>query len=323
MAWILIDEFTGVFGAGLLFWPMRAVVRRWPLERTNWLRRVGLYLLGLPLFSVVHTNLNWISRLVLYRLAGQWSYNYGLMPVRYLMEFSIDVIGYVAIVVGLHIARSLRRSRQRELEAVQLQRNLTQARLDSLRLQLQPHFLFNSLNTISAAMHRDVEAADEMIQRLGDLLRLSLRRGESDEVTLAQEVESLEDYLALMRARFGERLDVEVEVERAAKEVRVPSMLLQPLVENAIRHGALESAGAAQVRVSARLRQDRLAIEVWDDGPGAEPGVDPLDSGLGLSATAERLRLLYGEAQSLVAAPGEQGGFSIRIEIPLREEGLG
>ncbi len=319
----LIDEFTGVFGAGLLFWPLRAVVRRWPLERSNWLRRGGFYLLGLPLFSVIHTNLNWVSRLILYPLAGQGSYNYGLMPARYLMEFSIDVIGFAVIVVGLHVARSFQRSRQRELEAVQLQRNLTQARLDSLRLQLQPHFLFNSLNTISAAMHRDVEAADEMIQRLGDLLRLSLRRGENDEVTLAQEIEALEDYLALMRARFGDRLDVAVEVEPAAQGVRVPSMLLQPLVENAIRHGALESAGAARVRVSAQRRQDHLSIEVWDDGPGIEPGIDPFASGLGLSATAERLRLLYGEEQSLVAAPGERAGFSIRIEIPLRSKRVG
>ncbi len=321
VAKILMDEFTGVLGAGLLFWPLRAMVRRWPLERANWLRRGGLYLLALPLFSVIHTNLNWVSRLVLYPLMGQGSYDYGLMPARYLMEFSIDVIAFLGMVVGLHIARSLRRSRQRELEAVQLQSNLTQARLDSLRLQLQPHFLFNSLNTISAAMHRDVEAADEMIQRLGDLLRLSLSRGENEEVTLAQEIESLEDYLALMRARFGARLDVEIEVEPATREILVPPMLLQPLVENAIRHGALERVGTARVRVAARSRQDHLAIEVWDDGPGVEPGVDPLDSGLGLSATAERLRLLYGDRQSLVVAPGERGGFLVRIEIPLAARG--
>ena len=318
-----IDEFTAVFGAGLLFWPVRSLVKHLPLDRGRWWHRGPLYLLALAALSIIHTSLNWSSRSLLYPLAKQGSYHYGSMPTRYFMEFPIDVIAFVIIIVALHMTERVRSGQQRKLAAAQLQQNLTEARLETLRLQLQPHFLFNTLNTISSAMHRDVEAADQMIQRLGDLLRLTLQTGQHNEIPLAQELEILDDYLSLMRARFGDRLEVIIETSAAANKTLVPSMLLQPIVENAIRHGSLQNTGSATIRITATSQTTRTQIEVWDDGPGPETSILLPDSnalrsnlGLGLSATAERLRLMYGTNQNLTTGRSRQGGFSVRIEIP-------
>ncbi len=318
----LINELTAAFGAGVLFWGVRALVRSRPLHDRGWLRRWPLYLAALGAYSAAHTSLNWGLRSLFYPLAGQGGYDYGAMPVRYFMELPVDVIGFVVMVAALHAAAHFQRSRRREIEAIRLEGNLTQARLENLRLQLQPHFLFNALNTISSTMHRDVEAADEMIQRLGDLLRLSLRRDQKDLVPLREELDTLDDYLALMKARFGPRLAVSLDLEAGLEGARVPLLLLQPLVENAIRHGALESTGQGEVRVTARQAGDRLRLQVWNDGPSSEasstPRADATRQGIGLAATAERLRLLYGDEHSMRAAREPGGGFSVQVEIPSR-----
>lgn len=312
----LITEGTAALGLGILFWGVLPIVMRWPLWEGRRLRRLGLYLAVLVLFSVLHTLWNWGTRNALFPLTGYGEYWYGNMSVRFFMEAPMDVIAFSTMVAAIHGGMRVRMARERELVAARLEHRLSEAKLENLRLQLQPHFLFNALNTVSSVMYRDPEAADRVLERLGDLLRASLDTARGDEVELARELELLEAYLEIMRARFGDRLATELVVPEEALDVRVPSMLLQPLFENAIRHGGLESEGRGHVRLEVTRHAEALELVVEDDGPGAPEGVDPLAHGLGLSATRERVRLLYGEAARFEAGNGPRGGFRVAIRIP-------
>jgi len=313
-----ISELTGALTAGLFFFPVRALVRKLPLTRTGWPRRLPVYLAALIAAGMGATTLMWGLRAVLYPLAGLGAYDYGVMPVRYLMEFPLQVIWFTGEVAGIHIWNALAAARQRELRAAQLEGSLARAELRNLRLQLQPHFLFNALNTISATMYDDPRAADEMLAQLAELLRASLRTAQTDEVPLHEELAVLDCYLAILRARFGDRLTVSIETDPGTAEAFVPSMLLQLLVENAVRHGNLEGAerlGRGTVAIRARQEDGHLILEVEDDGDGA--GSTAPGTGLGLSGTAERLHLLYGDDQSFTAGYGG-GGFRVRATLPLR-----
>ncbi|MEM9597078.1 MAG: histidine kinase [Acidobacteriota bacterium] len=317
----LVEEPVAVAGAMLLFFPLQRFVRRFPLARGHRLRRLPLYAGALAVYSLLHTSMNWGGREVVYRLVGLGDYDYGIMPLRYAMEFPIDVLSFVLMVGAIHGFDRLRRARERELDRVRLEGSLARAQVQNLRLQLQPHFLFNALNTISATMYQDPAAADEMIDRLAGLLRASLRTVQSDEVPLEEELRVLDAYLAIQRARFGDRIQVRIDVPEDTLEALVPSMVLQPLVENAIRHGSAETEGRGRIAVRARRRGDRLELEVEDDGPGAPPGRDPLGSGLGLSATAERMQLLYGDDHRFEAGNRPEGGFRVAAALPLSRSG--
>ena len=315
----LINELTAAFGAGILFWGVRALALALPLTGRTWLRRMPHYLAALGLYSTAHTSSNWALRSALYPLAGLGSYDYGRMPVRYFMELPIDVLSFVLMVGVVRWAASRRRARERELREARLERSLTEAKLANLRLQLQPHFLFNALNTISSTMYRDVGRADELVERLGDLLRGSLSTGRDDLVPLGRELDWLAAYVELLEARFEERLTVEVDVPDELRRAVVPAMLLQPLVENAVRHGGVESRGTGRIRISGRREDGSLVLAVADDGPGAQQPVDPRRAGFGLRSVAERLELLYGPEQSLdlVSAPGT--GFTATLRFPYCE----
>ncbi len=313
-----IEEMTGSLVWGLLFFAVACLCRRYPLERDAWPRRTGVYTLALLVFAAAATTGMWVLRLVLYPLAGLGPYDYGVMAWRYPMEFPMQVILFACTVAGIHVVRSLRAAHERELRNAHLETSLAQAQLRSLRLQLQPHFLFNALNTISSTMYRDPRTADEIIEQLAALLRASLKTAQTDEVPLREELGILDQYLGIMRARFGDALAVSLDVDGAPQQALVPSMLLQPLVENAIRHGNATRVGRASIQVRARRDGQRLVLEVEDDGPGVEADGQPSGSGVGLSATSERLRLLYGDAQRFEAANLPRGGFLSKVTIPLR-----
>jgi LytS/YehU family sensor histidine kinase len=255
---------------------------------------------------------------MLYPLAGLDDFDYGRMPLRYFMEAPMQLIGFAVMVGAVHGFHGLRRARERAVRTALLETSLAQAQLRALRLQLQPHFLFNALNTISATMYRDPAAADEILDQLAELLRAALRTAQTDEVPLGEELGILDCYLGILRARFGERLRLATRLEDGLERALVPSLLLQPLVENAVRHGRVESQGTGAITIAARRVDGRLVLEVEDDGPGAPPGRDPLASGVGLAATAERLQLLYGERQRLEVASPPGGGFQVRVSLPLR-----
>lgn len=205
-----------------------------------------------------------------------------------------------------------RESRDRE----QLEVQLAQAQVQSLKLQLHPHFLFNALNTITALIGQDPGAAERMVSGLSDLLRLSLRHATEQEVPLERELEILQHYLEIQRIRFADRLTVRYDIDDAVRQAMVPNLLLQPLVENAIRHGIAPRAAPGSVLVSARLEGDTLRLTVEDDGVG--PGPSSGGEGIGLRNTRARLERLYGDRQHLELRGGPDGGFIVRIDIPFR-----
>jgi len=313
----VIEESTGAYTAAVLFVAVVAFVWRYPLDRPGWRARLPAHLAALVAYSVAHTTLMFVTRTVVFRLMGMGAYDYGYMPARYVMEFGEDAIGYASFVAIITLYRYYRVTRQREVRTAQLERGLAQAELRNLRLQLQPHFLFNALNTISSTMYDDPRSADRMIGQLSQLLRLSLRTSHAQEVPLREELEVLGCYLGLMTARFGSRLHVDVVAMPEVLDALVPSLLLQPLVENAIRHGNASHASGGSIEVRVERAGAMLRLSVTDDGPGAPPGADVFATGIGLSATRDRLRLLYGGAHRFEA--GNRGrGFAVDIELPHR-----
>jgi LytS/YehU family sensor histidine kinase len=211
-----------------------------------------------------------------------------------------------------------RKYRERKLRAIELESRLVQAKLQALQMQLNPHFLFNSLHSISALMHKDIDAADRMISRLSELLRAALDNTERQEVPLRQELQFLRRYLEIEQIRFGSRLRVEINAAPETLDASVPNLILQPLVENAIRHGIEPHARPGRIRFGARRQADELTLEVHDNGGGlASPS--PLD-GVGLSNTRARLRSLYGEAHILEFCTPPEGGLLVRLILPFHSD---
>ncbi|MBC7790774.1 MAG: histidine kinase [Anaerolineae bacterium] len=205
-----------------------------------------------------------------------------------------------------------RESRDREL----LEVRLASAQLDALKLQLRPHFLFNTINTITALIPTVPSAATRMLADLSELLRASLRGGDIQEVTVSRELEVLEHYLDIQRTRFGDRLVIDVEVEARTRAALLPSLILQPLVENAIRHGIAPRDAGGRVEIHVRRSGDSLCLEVTDDGIGVAAVSD--GEGVGLGNTRARLYRLYGVRHHFNAFPREGGGFAVRIDLPFR-----
>lgn len=230
--------------------------------------------------------------------------------------------------VALAHAQALhRRYRERERVTLQLETKLARAQLEALKIQLQPHFLFNTLNTISALLHRDAEAADRVLSRLGDLLRLSLQHSGKQEVMLRQELEFLERYLEIQQTRFQDRLTVRFDTDPEVLDALVPTLVLQPLVENAVRHAIEPRAARGHLDIRARRRDGRLRLEVADDGPGLGPagpgdingaGIPSTGSGIGLANTRARLEQLYGKGHRFTLANAPAGGLVVTLEIPYR-----
>jgi len=198
---------------------------------------------------------------------------------------------------------------------------LVQAELDTLKLQLNPHFLFNALNSAMALIGSNPAAAERMVSELSDFLRLVLTTSSEQEVPLERELGLLDRYVAIQRVRFQDRLTVACNIEEGVRSALVPSLLLQPLVENAIRHGIGPRAGAGYVQVTARRIGDRLSIAILDDGVGVRARRSRERSrgtGLGLTNTSTRLNHLYGENHEFIAGPRDEGGYAVRMTIPFK-----
>ncbi|HEX2188264.1 MAG TPA: histidine kinase [Longimicrobiaceae bacterium] len=216
----------------------------------------------------------------------------------------------------------LERLREEERRSAGLVAQLAQAQLSALRAQLHPHFFFNTLNAVAELIHRDPDAADRMVTRLGAFMRRSLDTADRQEVPLGEEVEALETYLDVVRLRFGDRVRVALDVDPAALGCRVPALVLQPLVENALKHGLEPREGPGHLRVSGRLEGSRLVLEVRDDGAGLPPD-GRLTERVGLRNTRERLRQLYGAAGELTLRPVAGGGTAVTVALPAGDTGPG
>jgi len=239
-----------------------------------------------------------------------------MLPLWFIQSSAEYYLLYVILLLGTYAVDYFRKARERELRTAQLEASLQQAKLAALQAQLNPHFLFNALNSVSALMYRDVDAADAMLARIGELLRLTLAADGSQEVRLSEELELLERYLDIERIRFADRLAITVDVPESALGAHVPPFSLQPLVENAIRHGVAPRPRGGQVVVSARQVEDRLQLRVTDDGPGLTAGT--VREGIGLRNTRDRLQQLYGNAQQLAFRSPETGGLEVMVELPWR-----
>ena len=231
---------------------------------------------------------------------------------------------YLLLVGAAYTVDYYRRLRDREVQAVRLDERLAEARLEALKMQIQPHFLFNTLHTISELVHEDPDAAERMIVRVADLLRLTVDNAQAHEVTLAQEVEFLEAYLEIQRTRFHDRLQVMVSVGEGTGAALVPNLVLQPLVENAIRHGAASTGGHGRILVTCERRGERLRMEVHDNGPGPHPTPPPgARQGVGVRNTRARLEQMYGRGGTLELTHCPIGGTIAAVEIPLSLAGSG
>jgi signal transduction histidine kinase len=314
----LIEEMTGAYCGALIFVLLVWLVPRVPVTRENWRQRVPAYVGVLLLLGAAHTTMMWLSRSLLFPLLGLGPYDYGIMRYRYPMELAIQAPNLAVWVLLLHAWRWYTRARERELQAARLEQELARATLERLEAQLEPHFLFNTLNVISSLMYHEPERADRMLGRLSDLLRLTFQRAPEPEVRLAEELEWLGWYLQIMQLRFGDRLTVRTEVPPDTLDLAVPRLVLQPLVENALKHGPARHAGPASVTISAMREGETLRITVSDDGPGVPSATEVNGNGVGLRNTAERLHTLYQDHGRLSLTSRPEGGMAARVELPAR-----
>ncbi|MSU23209.1 MAG: hypothetical protein EXS32_05215 [Opitutus sp.] len=239
----------------------------------------------------------------------------GFGPLFSRANLSIPI--YLLLVTAAHAAAYYRRAQDRDRQALVLEAGLNQAKLDALRLQLQPHFLFNTLNAISTLVHRDANAADELIGDLSELLRLSLLTT-AHEVPLARELELLDCYLAIEQTRLGDRLRIVRAIEPAATSALVPTFVLQPLAENAVRHGLEPRSAPGTITISARREGGTLRLTVADDGVGLASGQGVARRGIGLANTEARLQALHGTSAKLELHTPPEGGLRAELTLPCR-----
>jgi sensor histidine kinase YesM len=232
---------------------------------------------------------------------------------------------YAVIVCAWHAWDYYSKFREREVQAAELAAQLAQAQLQALRMQLNPHFLFNALNAVSSLMLKDVVAANKMISRLGDLLRLTLEKSGQQEVPLQQEIEFLRRYLEIEQIRFGDRLQLKMDIEPSTLEAAVPNLILQPLVENAIHHAIEPQETTGQIQLRSVRENGRLVLQVSDNGPGLPQEIlqtagasSDTRERIGLNNTRERLRKLYGENQQFGLTGNAMGGVTASLSIPFR-----
>jgi two-component system LytT family sensor kinase len=308
---------------------------RLPIQRGNWARRSLLHLLFALTFSVAHTTLRWVTPYAAWDarlggfVSGIWNSQAHAFAIKwqifenlFLTNVVDDITGtYLPIVLVAHALSYYRRFRDRELHSTKLEMQLAKSRLNTLKSHLQPHFLFNTLHSISALMLTDVRAADKMMARLSDLLRMSLENSEIQMTCLSREMEFVAGYLEIEKIRFEERLNIVLDIAPETLDAQVPSLLLQPLVENAIRHGIARRSSGGDIWITAGRDGQDLELRVKDNGPGLVKAADALTgTGLGLRTTRERLQTLYGSNQSFEIHAAHNQGVEVCVRIPFQIE---
>lgn len=264
-----------------------ALLHHWVFLNAYWRWGSSIFTAGRPLDAVLRTSLPW--------------------------RLHDGLVVYGLLVLSLYLIHHVRKGDFERETRLELEAMLARAQLQNLRMQLQPHFLFNTLNAVSALVGEDPIRAKIMIARLGNFLRLTLEDTQGSETTLREELRLLEAYLDIQRMRFEDRLTFTVEVPEEAMMVRVPHLILQPLVENALQHGLARRPGAGSLAVRAHREGDLLCLEVEDDGFGLP---DSLSEGVGLTNTRARLQARYGAAAHFTIGAGSDGGTLARIEVP-------
>jgi len=315
--WAMPDMLIWAF-----FTPVIALLlTRFPLERGSWKRSMLVHALVGFSFPLIHGIIDAFVNAAIY-----WSYGLSFsfghsISAHITYEYFQMVIIYWLVVSVLTGIRYYQQFRERELRAAQLESQLSQAQLQALRMQLNPHYLFNSLNAVSALVEDEPKKARELLANLGDLLRTSLEGEQDNFVPLENELRFIRSYLDVERVRLGERLHVEFEIDPKTETALVPNLILQPLVENAIRHGIAPHVENGDVRILAELEGDRLILSIFDNGKGIEVfngNGQMYEEGVGIRNTRERLKVIYGERASFQLNSLESGWTESRVTLPLQ-----
>jgi two-component system LytT family sensor kinase len=324
--WVLFNSVDWLIYALLTPIVFRAS-RRFPLRPPRLARAIALHVFGALGLCVAWAALGTVLRLAIFPIPPDATVRRMLIEfvswVFTTLPFGVGV--YFALVGIEHSFFYFGQARERETQAARLAAQLSEARLGALRMQLNPHFLFNSLNAITVLVRdRNTAGASRMLELLSDVLRQVLRGGAAQEIALSEELDFLERYLAIEQIRFSDRLHPDIQIDPAVSRAAVPSFLLQPLVENALRHGIAQRADAGVLDVTARREGPDLVITVRDDGPGFPAAFDPGSAaagGVGLANTRARLAALYGDRASLHVASAEEGGAVATVRLPYHEAG--
>jgi two-component system LytT family sensor kinase len=318
---LVLNSFGYWYVPAALTGPIFRLTQRFPIESARRVRALTLHLLGGAAFSLVHLVCTMTVAVALWPRAP---YPFATRAQRiYLTNLDWALMTYSAI-VGLSYAFAYyRESQARAVRAAHLEARLAEARLKTLEAELHPHFLFNTLHAISTLVHTQPESADRMISRLSDLLRITFSRSGAACVPLHEELEFLQRYLEIEQTRFQDRLTVEYEIDPDTLDAEVPRLILQPLVENAIKHGVAPRQGPGTVSIVSRRDGSQLCLVVRDNGVGLTGGTrDRLHGGVGLSNTRDRLECLYGTDQALDFI--ESGpGLTVEMRFPFRRVSAG
>jgi two-component system, LytTR family, sensor kinase len=299
------------------------VARRFPVETLKTPRSLGAHFLAATIFALVHLAIS--GFLSDFLLDSKLSFTFSVAMWRLISMYFVGELTQYMGIVGVYYAYDYaRRYREKEraaselaLKASRLEASLTRANLEALRMQLNPHFLFNTLNTISVlALKGERQRVSRMLSRLGDLLRLSLEN-DRQTISMREELGFLERYLEIEQVRFRDRLGVSIDVEEAAYEAEVPSLILQPIVENALKYGFSQTLGPGHVSITCRVRANMLELTVTDTGPGfPQSRVSTASTGVGIANTRARCEQLYGGNYSLELTNRKEGGALVLIRIP-------
>jgi two-component system LytT family sensor kinase len=315
LSWQLASGYAWFVLSPLIFW----LSKRYPFEDGKWKVSVPLHLITsivvslliLAINAYVLPKLGYLSR---FQLQSFWEH----YKILFFVNFHFSIAIYWGVVAIHQAILYYRKYRERELKTSQLEARLAQSRLQVLKMQLHPHFLFNTLNAISELVHRDPDVADKMLTDLSDLLRMSFENLEVQEIPLKQELEFLRKYLEIEQTRFHDRLEVKMDIGPETLDASVPNMILQPLVENAIKHGISPKAEGGHINIGASRNNGHLRISVSDDGVGVRDA-SLVEEGVGLSNTRRRLKHLYGEGHKFELKPDGDHGVSVRLDIPYKQ----
>lgn len=307
--------------APAIFW----LAQRFPIDRERWFGNSLLHIIACVALAIGHRAIyliiGWLLNVAAYQNLKSIPALYSSdilfnLPTGFMSYGTIFLVSYVIDYYRRHQEEELKISRLKaELAEAKLQ--VTEAQLQALKMQLHPHFLFNTLNSISALLDEDVDAADQMLARLGDFLRMTLENSGAQQVTLQEELEFLRCYLEIERVRFHDRLTVNMRIDPETLDARVPNLILQPIVENAIRHGIVSRIAPGEIEITASRLGNSLELQVKDNGPGLHRnGPTIVKEGLGLGNTRARLEQMYGDSHHFDMTDAPEGGLRVTLELP-------
>lgn len=317
LSWQLFSGYTWFLITPLILW----LGRKFSFEKGGWKTSLPVHIAAsfviafsqLAIDAFVLPQLGYLRR---YQPATFWD----TYKIFLLVNLHFSVAIYWAVLSIYQAVRYYRKYRERELQTSKLEARLAQSRLQVLKMQLHPHFLFNTLNAISELIYKDRESAERMIGDLSDLLRMSFENLEVQEISLKQELEFLKKYLEIEQMRFQDRLIVEMKISPETLDASVPNMILQPLVENAIKHGIAPRSTGGTIQIGALRNNGTLELSVSDNGIGVPFGdLENLPEGVGLSNTRRRLKHLYGDGHKFALTTAEKSGLQVNLTIPFKE----